>query len=338
MSDSTREQLLNAIVADPDDIGIRQVYADYLLECGENRRGKLIALQCALARAKGVERAAIASQVQLLLGEYGSQFLREDLGVWTMAKGSYERGFLRGLQASLKDFFQVQGALLKLRPPLRKLDISTGEIIEGELSPSIFASLEEFRWSSGAWEKPQGWDRSLVAGVARVLVKQEWSRLRVLVVSGSRDALVGQLAEQVWRLPGLEVLRLSPGVAQTQPRELFPVSALRLGDWPLKKLYLNYLSLDTGFFDWLPTSVLDLDVSGCGLDVTLLPRLYGRKIEALNLDSIELSVGDARGVIDGLPELQQLQVFGYDSQRQTELSRHPRVKAGDVVLGWAGRS
>src|SRR4051794_15977577 len=60
------ETLIEQIIARPDDLDLRLVLADHLQLAGDPR-GELMALQCAIARAAGDERARLRKRVADLL-------------------------------------------------------------------------------------------------------------------------------------------------------------------------------------------------------------------------------------------------------------------------------
>lgn len=86
----TGTELLAAILADPHELGHRQVYADYLL-AGGDPRGEFIALQ--LADDRGELDHAGGKRMRALLREYQHAWLGPLAAVVTRAKVVFARGF-----------------------------------------------------------------------------------------------------------------------------------------------------------------------------------------------------------------------------------------------------
>src|SRR5215470_1619052 len=88
-----QDAFLQAILAEPDDDGLRLMYADWLEEHGDPR-GEFIRLQCALAgmRYDDPRRRGMDSRARELLVRHGKGWLRP-LSRW-MRRGAFRRGFV----------------------------------------------------------------------------------------------------------------------------------------------------------------------------------------------------------------------------------------------------
>src|SRR5262245_55108850 len=88
----TQEQgFLQAIVADPEDEGVRLIYADWLEEQG-NPRGEFIRLQCELEKlsADDPRRPDLEAREKQLLAEHANEWLgplRGELVDWRFHRG-----------------------------------------------------------------------------------------------------------------------------------------------------------------------------------------------------------------------------------------------------------
>jgi uncharacterized protein (TIGR02996 family) len=87
----TGEELLAAVLAEPDDLAHRQVYADFLLTEGDPR-GEFITLQ--LADAAGSLDRAGRRRMRALLAEHGQAWLGGLAGGLVRSSLVFERGFL----------------------------------------------------------------------------------------------------------------------------------------------------------------------------------------------------------------------------------------------------
>lgn len=125
---ATGQDLLVAVLADPENDAPRLVYADWLTERGDPR-GTFISLQCELAR--GTARAEeVAAEAEALLDSHEAQWLEgvsaEDVRV-TFRRGFVERAELRGAQslAEAARFFE--------REPVTELAFAQRRVIDAEL-------------------------------------------------------------------------------------------------------------------------------------------------------------------------------------------------------------
>jgi uncharacterized protein (TIGR02996 family) len=113
--DATERDLRAAILAAPDDLAPRLVYADWLLERGD-LRGEHIALQC----AQGGEDDARELRRRALWQRYGATWLAEDLETTELdaARFEYRDGFLHTVHLRARE-------LLALGPRLARHPIHT---------------------------------------------------------------------------------------------------------------------------------------------------------------------------------------------------------------------
>lgn len=122
---STERDLLDAILAAPDDDGPRLIYADWLLECGD-LRGELVAVECELARLQRGDprRDALVARDHAL-----QEALRGSLPPGT----DYERGFPTTLRVEA-----ATGALdaVLRRAPYRAIQIDLAQL------PALVAAPE----------------------------------------------------------------------------------------------------------------------------------------------------------------------------------------------------
>ena len=70
---TTADALLAAVIATPDDDLVRLVYADFVAENGDQDRGELIRVQCALARLpeSDCDAAEFRHRERVLLARHG---------------------------------------------------------------------------------------------------------------------------------------------------------------------------------------------------------------------------------------------------------------------------
>src|SRR5690349_20023724 len=87
----TGDELLERIVERPDDTDARLVYADWLLEIGD-QRGELIQLQCAAARGPLDDRQA--KRLRGLLRLHSKTWLGPVAAVTDVRSRVWDRGFL----------------------------------------------------------------------------------------------------------------------------------------------------------------------------------------------------------------------------------------------------
>src|SRR5262245_47497655 len=90
------DALLEAVRAEPDDEGLRLVYADWLEENGDLAHAELIRVQCALERlpAQSPQRYALQTRERELLRKHERSRLgplRGGVNSWTFRRGLLEQ-------------------------------------------------------------------------------------------------------------------------------------------------------------------------------------------------------------------------------------------------------
>src|SRR4051794_32323007 len=91
---TAEEAFLSAIRANPDDDGVRLIYADWLEENGQPQRGEFLRVQIELARLAEDDprREALADRQDELLAAHGEQW-RPVRGRGA-ARGTFHRGLV----------------------------------------------------------------------------------------------------------------------------------------------------------------------------------------------------------------------------------------------------
>jgi uncharacterized protein (TIGR02996 family) len=145
----TRDEFLQAIIANRDDDGPRLVYADWLEEQGEGERAELIRVQCEEAKLPECRACAFAAngpcdnpihalrrRAAVLLQQFGGEWFRADRGMdkgapldrkaWrfraitSMTRYRYWLGYQRGLlgifEGPAADFLTHADALVAAMP------------------------------------------------------------------------------------------------------------------------------------------------------------------------------------------------------------------------------
>ncbi|MFZ5446695.1 MAG: TIGR02996 domain-containing protein [Myxococcota bacterium] len=92
MSRTVLEQLKHQVLARPDDLSARRVYADALLEAGDPL-GEFITLQCDLESAAGARREELERRATSLLDRYAAHWL-QTLTRSDRAAVRFTRGFV----------------------------------------------------------------------------------------------------------------------------------------------------------------------------------------------------------------------------------------------------
>jgi uncharacterized protein (TIGR02996 family) len=264
------QDLLDEVLAHPDDDVPRRILADWLSERGDPR-GELIAVQCELAvrGAHDPERRDLERRELDLLKAHGNRWIAE-LGL-TDVKAARPRGpiehmvgptvvFRRGFpdEASLPvanaavamsafsstplrrlvvtDLYDAAIAELAAQPPIRSL--TSLRLRDGHIHARSLLALGDGQFTSTI--------ESLVLqriAVGRVdeFVNGRFPAMRSLDLDEIEFGQLHELAHAVW-LPALRTLRISISS--------FPTMEFLLGDrWrDLTTLYLRASSLDTSLF------------------------------------------------------------------------------------------
>ena len=117
----TESELLAAVLASPDDLPLRLVYADFLQERGDPR-GELITVQCKLYQlgaGRSDQRATLRERERALLEAHGQRWLAElglEPGEGTFVRGLVERLWLKAHRVDL-------AAALAQKAPIRSIGL-----------------------------------------------------------------------------------------------------------------------------------------------------------------------------------------------------------------------
>lgn len=194
---------MRAIVEDPDDIGPRLVYADWLMERGDPR-GEFIVAQCRAddESLEPGERTEWTVRAEELLAKHGRDW-REPFRRAGIHRVEFRRGFVEDFTLNAEKSIDVIGDVLA-ECPVRKLKVRrlkkdveklancpnlralrvlnlTGGDVSGRRAKTLFespylADLEELHASSN------GFGRMGAMAVARV----KWTRLHTLDLGNNR--------------------------------------------------------------------------------------------------------------------------------------------------------
>jgi uncharacterized protein (TIGR02996 family) len=147
------QALLRAILANPDDDGLRLVYADWLEEHGDPARAEFIRVQCELARLPGHDprRYVLEQQQDDLLDDHQrrwektlplwQRFVSRALPRWRREK--FQRGFLHGIECSAPDWIDHGEELLR-HSPIKAAIIDIEEDLEELIRCPSLAALEHY--------------------------------------------------------------------------------------------------------------------------------------------------------------------------------------------------
>lgn len=204
-ANATRQDLLAAVLANPDDDAPRLVYADWLIERGDPR-GAFISIQCELAR--GSSRIEdLEAEANALLEAHGQQWLKgltaEQVEV-RFRRGFVEIAQLRDSQSlpQLEWFFQAE--------PVTELVFTSSRLIDGERFATLdwLERLHSLEFHAARPGAPGALSREQLA---HLLESRRLRRLSRLVLVGQRmgDEGVSLLASRGGNsLPGLESLAI----------------------------------------------------------------------------------------------------------------------------------
>jgi uncharacterized protein (TIGR02996 family) len=108
------DALLEAIRDEPDDEGLRLVYADWLEENGDDAKAELIRVQCTLARlpSHGSERERLKTRERELLHKYEKVWLGAMRG--GLQRWRFRLGLLEEVTLNVERFLGYAEALLRL--------------------------------------------------------------------------------------------------------------------------------------------------------------------------------------------------------------------------------
>jgi uncharacterized protein (TIGR02996 family) len=276
----TRE-LLDEVLAHPDDDVPRRVYADWLSERGDPR-GELIAVQCELARrdAKDPGRRELELRELELLRDHGPTWIAElgfdpavtatrRHGPIEVARGPtvmFDRGFPDAVKVSSE---QVAAAQLD-RAPIRRLVLT--EVDELSLLPAI-PTLRTLRLRGGHIDADQLATAPIVVAVEELILQSIWTDdIRGLVVA-TLPAL-RKLTLEKMRFPYNAQLARAPWIPMLRELCIIDTSNLALRDLLLAKT-------------WRDLKRLELE---CNLDDGDVAAIASSHL-ARGLEHLEISVG-----------------------------------------------
>lgn len=225
------EAFLQEILDNRDDDTVRRIYADWLMDHGDEvraARGEFIHLQCDLARltADAPRRAELVRRERELVlahgREWGSPFLRLGCRCW-----EYRRGFVEGVGLPAQALLS-QARVLFRHAPIRELKLyEASGLLHDIVTCPLLAQVRVLDL-----EKNELGDADLDAFTTATAL----SELRCLMLWANRigDAGVRSLAAS--RLPRLEQLDLSANIVGDSGAEAL-ADSLFLGR--LRKLDLS---------------------------------------------------------------------------------------------------
>jgi uncharacterized protein (TIGR02996 family) len=123
----TRDELLQAIIDNPDDDAFRLVFADWLLDHGERERAEFIRVQIELAKLPNTdERRPVLQEreTELLLRNEGEWVkpIRHCVVSWT-----FDRGFIAHVTVTV-EMYQKHTFELVRQAPIRRMSVDGFEV------------------------------------------------------------------------------------------------------------------------------------------------------------------------------------------------------------------
>ncbi len=113
--------LLDEVIADPEDLAVRHVYADWLEQQGDVSRAELIRLQCgAEGLPRGPARSAMTKQAKALIKD-NPAWLAAVKKIKLAKKPVFRHGFLHGITLPAYRFVEVADELFAAAPMLRRV-------------------------------------------------------------------------------------------------------------------------------------------------------------------------------------------------------------------------
>lgn len=201
------ETLLDEIIADPDNLAVRHVYADWLETQGEVARAELIRLQCgAELLPRGPGRTAIDKQVRALV-RANPEWVKRVKKIKLAKKPVFRRGFLHGISLPAYRFVEVADELFAAAPMLRSVIFPLPlDEIAGLLKCSHVARLTAADLSQFCKCNFCGIDEQ----IREVFVSASFANLTHLRTSGNRIDVEGaRVIAESTALPHLRELDLS---------------------------------------------------------------------------------------------------------------------------------
>lgn len=286
---SVKGQLLQQILERPDDVALRRVVADRLVEAGDPR-GTFISVQCELADGpvSDERRAELERLERELLEKHGTSWLPP---VPSFNEVRFVRGFVEEWRCGADDVI-ARGNRVAAKTPLRRIVLDTMSVPQ----LSHLARLRCFR-------ELRELEFTAPGPAIDALPSCRFERLRFLSVSGQdgvSDGFLEAVLEASWwpRLLEVELHRTGTylDALKATKAPLAPIVALdvRVKDTSalpelrrlerLRELTLHVHRIE-GWAERLevPPSVRLLRLSGATIDRPLLERLHASSTEAIEL-------------------------------------------------------
>jgi uncharacterized protein (TIGR02996 family) len=218
MSSGLPKAFLDDIVANIDDDTPRLVYADWLVENGQDERAEFIRVQVERARLPAWDAAQVRLRLreQELLKQHGEEWLAELPAI----KGAKWEGFRRGIVAEVRfDSFEAMRYSAhdcRAVAPIEAVTVHWPRRKEGKLAIRPIAELRELTLTGRPYEDEVAW----------LAASPQFATLRALTTLGlSREELSRLLASP--HLAGLRALRLvSNGLGTAGVRALTEAATL----------------------------------------------------------------------------------------------------------------
>jgi uncharacterized protein (TIGR02996 family) len=218
MSGGLAKSFLDDIVAHIDDDTPRLVYADWLLEDGQDDRAEFIRVQVELARLAAWDAAVVPLRLREreLLARHGEEWLAEVPAV----RGARWEGFRRGIVAevSFESFatMRANAHLCRAVAPVEAVTVNWPRRGESKKAAQPIAELRELTLTGRPWDKEIAW----------LADSPQLSTLRTLSVLGLSVEDLGRLTASP-HLAGLRSLRLtSNGLGTAGVRALTEAATL----------------------------------------------------------------------------------------------------------------
>lgn len=212
------QAFVDEILADPDNLDLRHVYADWLDQQGESARATLIRLQCGAEGLEGRQRTLLEKQARALIRANPS-WLAPIKRIKLAKKPIVRRGFLHGITLPAYRFVEVAEELFRVAPMLRAVvfPLPLDEITALAACPQVklltSADLSQFCTCNSCGIDEQ---------ICEVFVHPSFANLVHLRTSGNRiDAESALVIAASTTLPNLRQLDLSSNHLGDEGAEAF---------------------------------------------------------------------------------------------------------------------